>query len=202
MASGSLHAAMFNSYSTDYSYSGTISHGGGNIPSNSTSGTGDGYYAFTIDNGPDGLTYQVGGESSVMDLDELGFISLSFDHQIENGMFYPTTFDISIATTFELSTAANATIFFVSPMFEGAFSGTPTILLDGNAVSTTGSSFTLDAGSHTFTFLAQGGSTGADTSLTTFIANANFEAIPEPGTWALLVGGAGLLALARRKRAA
>lgn len=202
MASGSLHAALINSSSMVYSYAGTISHGGSDIKSDSVSGTGFDYDSFTIGGGPDGLTYTLGGQGEVIDFDEDGALFMLLAHQVEFGYYYPSTFNTSIEITVDFASAVTGTIYFPSPMFTDDFSGTATILINGNTITEDGSTFTLGAGSHTFSFLANGGNTGEYGSSANFIVQAHFEAIPEPGTWALLVGGAGLLALVRRRRAA
>ncbi len=201
LASGSLHAALVNSYDLVYSYAGTISHGSNGIQSDSVSGSGFESDGFSIPDGPDGMTFYVGGSGSFNDLDDHANFSLNVSHRIQFPSQYPSTITTTMTVTFDLSSAAAIQFNFLSPMFTGEVTGSSSIKLDGFDV-VSGTEIALGSGSHTLVFAINGSSIGWEGTYESFGLDASITAIPEPSSWALLAGGVAAAWGLRRRKAA
>ena len=189
LASSSLQADLIESASINYSLAGTISHGGGDIRSDSASDNDFGNTGFEIGGGPDGLTYFLGGMGSLNYDADWASLGMLVNHRIESPGRYPSTFITNFTVSLTLGSAADVQFSFSSLPLTGNFSGTSSVTLDGVSV-VNGEIVRLDAGMHIFSFSLNGGNTGWDYDNTSFNVQADLiAAVPEPGTWVLLAGG-------------
>ncbi len=195
VGSGTVHANLVNSYSVDYSFEGSVDFGGGDVRSDSVSGN-EMQDGFTI-SGP--ADFQLTVENGLLEVGNVGYFSLFAQHaQPAPGsysVFNPTTFSMSLSMTFDLSSAAIITLDFSTPMLPDWLftSGASSVTLNGSEAAS-GVPIAVNSGSNTVVFTIQGTSVGEPGAQVFFGVNGEITAVPEPGSFALLAGGAAAVA--------
>jgi hypothetical protein len=109
-------------------------------------------------------------------------------------------FSIGMSASFETSFTTQITFDIGSLALTGGFTGNSTLTVDGVAI-TNGVPFTMEAGFHNIEFFIEGEHAGPTVTLS---QDFSFSAtvIPEPSTWALLMGGVAAAWGVRRRKVA